>query len=75
MGCTNNVIYLTSDIAALRACAIVTEREATWPEDEWIALSADWDLNLWENEDKLRGATMYPVIDGLVHTEYPVKIC
>jgi hypothetical protein len=46
-----------------------------WPEDHWISISPDWDLNLWA-DDGVRGADLYVVKDGstLTDTFHPVVL-
>jgi hypothetical protein len=53
--------------------------EHNWPDDYWISLSDNWDLNLWTNNimfdlgvDKF--ATLYPVIDGNTDTRHFTNI-
>jgi len=35
-----------------------------YPEDDWVGLSDDWDLNMFIDTDGRRCAVIYPVIDG-----------
>jgi hypothetical protein len=39
-----------------------------WPEDEWVEISENWDLNLWEMDGKIQ-ATLYPVSNSLTNTQ------
>jgi hypothetical protein len=45
-----------------------------WPEDEWIAISEKFDLNLFMNGKGMKIATLYPVIDGKTVTNEPLQI-
>lgn len=38
-----------------------------YPEDMWLAIAEDWDLNLWVSDDKGPCAAIYPVIH---HADY-----
>jgi len=31
-----------------------------WPEDDWIGIAKDWDLNVYDYDNR-KGATLYPV--------------
>lgn len=54
---------MTREEAERKAHEVVNNWQGEWPEDDWIAISQDWDLNLYEDEDDGRGATLYPVVD------------
>ncbi len=46
-----------------------------WPEDDWITLSNDWDINLWtDEEDGSRHAVIYPVANGSTRTQRGLSI-
>ena len=36
--------------------------------DEWFAIDSNWDLNIY-GFDGYISATLYPVFDGIIHTE------
>lgn len=44
-----------------------------WPEDEWVSLGSEYDLNLYNELDKDNnpyiGADIYPVLNGFTNTE------
>lgn len=50
---------------ALRICA---DKWSTWPEDEWIGVNENWDMNIGGLEDH-RYANLYPVKDGKTDTQ------
>ncbi|MBN1370432.1 MAG: hypothetical protein JW987_00615 [Anaerolineaceae bacterium] len=39
-----------------------------WPDDDWISISHDWDLNVFKDDNVLRMA-IYPVVGGQTKTE------
>lgn len=43
--------------------------EANWPEDDWISLTDDYDLNIYIDDDGKKRATIFPVIDGETNVE------
>lgn len=52
----------------MREARIVIARyKQNWPEDEWIEISPEWDLNLTNNGEK--GATLYRIKDGDTQTQ------
>jgi hypothetical protein len=40
-----------------------------WPEDEWISLDPDWDLNLSEDDEGKRYADIYHVVNEETQTD------
>ena len=47
--------------------------EKEWPEDEWILLGAEWDINVFSLDGE-RGVTLYPVSNGNILTDDPIII-
>lgn len=45
-----------------------------WPEDDWVSLDGEWDLNLYVDDDGNRRATLFPVVDGDTDIESPVEV-
>jgi hypothetical protein len=44
---------------------IISDNYDNWPEDEWIAINDDLDINLWIDAESLeRRAQVCPVING-----------
>lgn len=41
-----------------------------YPEDDWISLSENWDMNIFTLENKI-GFTIYPVINGITDINNP----
>lgn len=48
----------------LKAHKVMRDHSKCWPEDEWIQLSPDWDLNLWMQTSEKKAATIYPMVAG-----------
>ena len=46
-----------------KAKEIFSQHLQDFPEDEWIGIDPEWDLNLWLEEETPR-ATIYPVVNG-----------
>ena len=45
-----------------------------YPEDDWVGLSEDWDLNMYIDMDGRRSATIYPVINGETNVQEGFRI-
>lgn len=61
---------LDFDSAVKKANQIIAGWQGEWPEDEWFAVSEDWDLNLYSFDgDGEKGATLYPVLNGRTVTD------
>lgn len=52
-----------------KAKEIFNQHLQDFPEDEWIGLDPEWDLNLWLEEEKTPRATIYPVVNGETDTQ------
>jgi len=60
---------------ATRAARAIANHITKWPDDEWVAIAPDWDLNLWTDEESgVHGATLYPVKNGNTDTKKGITI-
>ncbi len=58
-----------------RAMDIVCDHINDWPEDKWVSIGKDFDVNLWtETPGTRRIASLYPVVDGSPDTSRFVRI-
>lgn len=45
-----------------------------WPEDYWLGLNSDWDLQLYTDDNGKPGATLYPVVNDETLIEYGTQV-
>ncbi len=45
-----------------------------WPEDDWVSLNDDYDLNIYIDDDEKKRATVFPVIDGETDIETWIEV-
>lgn len=77
-------VYFPYERMPLEAAIEIARRIAAdfrnnWPQDEWIAVSSDWSLNLFAEHDGetnalCLGAVLYPASGGTIDTQKPFPI-
>lgn len=45
-----------------------------WPEDEWVSLSDEYDMNIYIDDDGKERATLFPIINGETSLEKFIEI-
>ena len=45
-----------------------------WPEDEWVSLNSEYDMNIYIDDDGKKRATLFPIIDNETNLELFIEI-
>jgi len=45
-----------------------------WPEDDWVSLNDEYDMNIYIDSDNKKRATIFPVIDGETNLEIFIEV-
>ncbi len=49
-------------------------RNDEWPEDDWVSLNDEYDMNIYIDDDEKKRATVFPIINNETNLEIFIEI-